>query len=194
MKTVSNKKAPKKSTTDVATKATQKSNRKEMETVEPIPQEVINTSLKQLQRFYNSTQDGITLSNEKKGTTYKVKYANMNIIEKTYNNISTTKGKDSLLIAIKVIARAFDLIKETWEIEYSTTVNELHFSELQSRKDFKTTKEYKEYLEQQQENLKAQKEIQLRNLNKLEEQTQKVLAQQEATTKKNTKKKGKGTE
>lgn len=194
MKTVSNKKASKKSTTEVATKATPKSNRKEEAPVKAIPQELVSTRLKQLQRFYNSTQDGITLSNEKKGTTYKAKYANMNIIEKAYNNISTTEGKGKLLNAIKIIDRAFDIIKETWEIEYSTTVNELHFSELASREEFKTETEYKEYLEQQKENLKAQKEIQLRNLNKLEEQTQKVLAQQEATTKKKTTKKGKGTE
>ena len=190
MKTVSNKKASKKSTTDVATKATQKPNRKEVAPVKTIPQELINTRLKQLQRFYNSTQDGITLSNEKKGTTYKAKYANMNIIEKAYNNISDIESKKDLLNSIKHIARAFDLIKETWEIEYSTSTKDLHFSELQPRENFKTKKEYNEYLKQEAENIKAQEEMYLRNLNKIKEQSQKILEQQGVTTQK----KDKGTE
>lgn len=193
MEKVSKTKASKNSTSDVATMATQKSNRKEITTMETVSQDLIDTRLKQLQRFYNSTQDGITLSNEKKGTTYKAKYANMDIIEKAYNNISDIKGKKALLNSIKYIARAFDLIKETWEIEYSTSTKDLHFSELQPRKNFKTKKEYTDYLKQEAENIKTQEEMYLRNLDKIKEQSQKILEQQEQASKR-TKKKDKGTE
>lgn len=193
MEKVSKTKASKNSTSDVATMATQKSNRKEITTMETVSQDLIDTRLKQLQRFYNSTQDGITLSNEKKGTTYKAKYANMDIIEKAYNNISDIKGKKALLNSIKYIARAFDLIKETWEIEYSTSTKDLHFSELQPRENFKTKKEYTDYLKQEAENIKTQEEMYLRNLDKIKEQSQKILEQQEQASKR-TKKKGKGTE
>lgn len=193
MNKVPTKVTTKKPTSDVATMATQKSNRKEITTMETVSQDLIDTRLKQLQNLYNCTQDSLKSVNEKQNKEYKVKFAKMEIIKQTYDNLPNNDAKAEALNTILKMEKLLRLVRENWDIYYNSTTKDLHFSELQPRENFKTKKEYTDYLKQEAENIKTQEEMYLRNLDKIKEQSQKILEQQEQASKR-TKKKGKGTE